>query len=144
MWQKMPKPDPAPLDICLLDEIAPNRARGFELPLQSGPGEASEGLPLIVWRHGESVKAFINKCPHLGLPLETFPDKFLSKDGSTLICSAHGALFNADGACTSGPCQGDALTPVDVRLEARGPKRMIVLQRAAGHSEGQETRNSKP
>jgi nitrite reductase/ring-hydroxylating ferredoxin subunit len=104
-------------------------ARGFELAMPDG-----EPLNIIVWRDGDELRGFENKCPHLGLPLETFPDKFLSQDARTLICSAHGARFNSEGDCTSGPCQGDALTKLDIRVVVRNTKPRLVLERPSGHS----------
>ena len=65
-----------------------NKARGFTLyggddeKLRSSYGGAATRSP-----------ALVNQCPHMGLPLETFPDRFLSADGTALICSAHGARF---------------------------------------------------
>jgi nitrite reductase/ring-hydroxylating ferredoxin subunit len=53
----------------------------------------------------------------MGLPLETFPDRFLSADGERLICSAHGAQFDFDGACFAGPCKGAHLYPLDLGIE---------------------------
>ncbi len=121
----MPNPKSTPtagaIDICALDEMPEQGARGFEVTLADG-----DLLNIIVWRDGENLRAFENKCPHLGLPLETFPDRFLSKDASTLICSAHGARFNATGLCTSGPCEGDALTKLDIRVHGAAPR--IVLE----------------
>ena len=58
------------------------------------------------------IAGFVNQCPHMGLPLETFPDRFLSADGDALICSAHGARFHFDGACFTGPCRGQNLRRV--------------------------------
>jgi nitrite reductase/ring-hydroxylating ferredoxin subunit len=133
MWRKMPnlktKPTPSPIDICGLDEMPERGARGFELAMPDG-----EPLNIIVWRDGDELRGFENKCPHLGLPLETFPDKFLSQDARTLICSAHGARFNSEGDCTSGPCQGDALTKLDIRVVVRNTKPRLVLERPSGHS----------
>ena len=98
-------------EICRLADMPFNKARGFTL---YGANE-NDKLELIVWRreaaaHGpDELAGFVNQCPHMGLPLETFPDRFLSADGTALICSAHGARFRFDGACFSGPCQGQNL-----------------------------------
>lgn len=80
----------------------------------SGPD--GERLDIIIWREGDVLRGFVNQCPHLGLPLETFPDRFLSADGTHLICSAHGAQFDAEGACFAGPCKGASLQQLDLRI----------------------------
>ena len=94
-------------EICTLADMPPDAARGFTLY-----GDDHEKLELIIWRRGDALTGFVNQCPHMGLPLETFPDRFLSADGDALICSAHGARFHFDGACFDGPCRGQNLRRV--------------------------------
>jgi nitrite reductase/ring-hydroxylating ferredoxin subunit len=91
--------------VCAVADMPENGARGFTLT------------------GADVLRGFVNKCPHMGLPLETFPDRFLSADGERLICSAHGAQFDFDGACFVGPCKGEHLYPLDLRIE----NRMIIL-----------------
>ena len=56
--------------------------------------------------------------PALGTPLDLWPNEFLSEDGRLIVCATHGALFEpSTGACIAGPCAGDALTRLAVRLE---------------------------
>lgn len=100
---------PAPgTEICPRAALAPETARGFVL---RGPG-SGDILDVIIWHQGPRLAGFVNICPHLGLPLETFPDRFLSGDGAALVCSAHGAQFDADGQCFAGPCRGKGLLAV--------------------------------
>ncbi len=81
---------------------------------------------LIVYRDGDTVRAWLNICPHAGRRLDWAPGKFLlSKDG-LLVCAAHGASFELhQGMCVAGPCRGDALRAVAV-YEANGD---VHLQR---------------
>ena len=94
-------------EICALADMPVNQARGFTLY-----GDDDEKLELIIWRRGDALAGFVNQCPHMGLPLETFPDRFLSAAGDALICSAHGARFAFDGGCFTGPCKGQRLKQV--------------------------------
>jgi len=112
--------DAAPgIELCRLNEIADPGARGFDLDTADGP------LSVILVRLGQSVYGYVNRCPHQGTPLETFPDKFLSHDGKELICSTHGARFRAeDGHCVRGPCKGGRLASIDVACDASG---VVVL-----------------
>ena len=99
----------APAVLCRLEDIADPGARGFEVGTPHGP------LDVIAVRIGETVHGFHNACPHQGTPLETFPDRFLSRDGSALICSTHGAMFRPrDGLCFRGPCKGKSLRAAPV------------------------------
>lgn len=97
--------------LCALDEIADPGARGFVF------GSGNERFELFVVRSDGAVRAFVNACPHQGTPLETFPHRFLTRDSSEILCTTHGARFRiADGHCLAGPCRGQALTPVHVRV----------------------------
>ena len=70
---------------------------------------------LILFRDGDTVRAWFNICPHAGRRLDWAPGEFLrSKDG-LLVCAAHCASFElAGGACVAGPCRGEALRAVPV------------------------------
>ena len=73
---------------------------------------------LFAIRKDNQLHAYWNICPHLGIPLNWMPDKFLDLDGSLIQCSSHGALFEIDtGNCIAGPCSGDRLKPVQLRNE---------------------------
>ncbi len=100
-------------EICTLADMPPDAARGFTLY----GSNKNDKLELIVWcmeaADGSAhIAGFVNQCPHMGLPLETFPNRFLSADGDALICSTHGARFHFDGACFDGPCRGQNLRRV--------------------------------
>ena len=75
------------------------------------PGGVIEDV--FVVRRGTQVFAYRNHCPHTGSPLDWQPDQFLNLDRTLIQCATHMALFRIDdGRCVSGPCKGEALTPV--------------------------------
>jgi nitrite reductase/ring-hydroxylating ferredoxin subunit len=81
-----------------------------ELPLGVAVGFAG-GLFAI--RLADCVVVYLNACPHLGVPLDWLPGKFMSADGQRVVCATHGAEFRPeDGMCLRGPCRGDRLTAV--------------------------------
>jgi len=46
------------------------------------------------------------------------PHHFLTADGTLILCSSHGALFEkSTGYCVAGPCAGRALTPVPLEVK---------------------------
>ncbi len=97
--------------LCRLADIPDGGCRGFAPP----PGGITG---LFALRRGEQVMIYVNACPHLGVLLDWAPDRFLSADGTQIVCSTHGALFDPqDGLCTDGPCAGDYLqaVPAEVR-----------------------------
>ena len=84
------------------------------IPNRSCKAYNCEGVDLFVIRWGESVYAYRNRCPHLGLPLNWLPDQFLDIDGELIQCSSHGALFTIEqGRCVAGPCAGQSLQALD-------------------------------
>lgn len=71
----------------------------------------------FVVRQGNQVFAYQNFCMHVGHPLNWQPNGFLTADGAMIVCASHGALYEIDtGLCTSGPCPGKKLRPVQVAI----------------------------
>lgn len=100
------------LRVCRLDELPDPGARGFSVRTAGGPQE------IFLVRRGEAVFAYRNSCPHTGSPLDWLPDQFLNLDRTLIQCATHMALFRIeDGYCLAGPCAGQALMPVEMRLE---------------------------
>ena len=97
--------------IAPLESIKDGAARGF---IVERDGRKHD---LILVRRGGAVFAYLNACPHLGTPLEIFPDKFLDYTSKRLLCSTHGACFRIeDGFCLSGPCEGRSLAAVPIGI----------------------------
>jgi nitrite reductase/ring-hydroxylating ferredoxin subunit len=80
-------------------------------------------------RRDDQIMIYVNACPHLGVPLDWAPDRFLSTDGRHIVCSMHGALFEfGTGFCLQGPCAGDRLEVVPFEIvDGR-----IMVDEAAG------------
>jgi nitrite reductase/ring-hydroxylating ferredoxin subunit len=97
--------------ICPLHELADPGAKGFTMGAGAWP------LRGFVVRRGDSVRAYVNHCPHAGFPLNWTPDGFLAPDSPLILCSMHGALFEMDeGLCVAGPCNGLRLRTLPVRV----------------------------
>ena len=78
-------------------------------------GEGEDELDVVIVKAAGCVHAYINSCPHQFIPLETFPNHFLTEDKRHLVCSGHGALFELHtGLCTHGPCEGLALDSLNI------------------------------
>ena len=94
--------------LCALTDLDATGAKGVNLG----------GTGIFVVRSDEGVFGYVNSCPHIGVPLDMEPDEFISDFGDEIICSTHGARFRIqDGECVSGPCTGDVLKPVAVKVE---------------------------
>jgi len=97
--------------LCRIDELPDGASRGF--------GPAAGGFTgLFAVRQADAVFVYVNACPHIGTPLDWTPNRFLSADGSHIICATHGAEFRiADGECVRGPCMGDRLEAVVIQIK---------------------------
>jgi nitrite reductase/ring-hydroxylating ferredoxin subunit len=97
--------------LCRVTDIPDGGAKGF-------PPAPGGFTGLLAVRQGEAVFVYVNACPHIGTQLDWIPDRFLSADGTRIICATHGAEFQiADGLCTRGPCHGDRLEPVMTEIK---------------------------
>ncbi len=97
--------------LCPVAEIADGASKGFPPP----PGGFTG---LFAVRRGDAVRVYVNSCPHIGTPLDWMPDRFLSADGSRIVCATHGAEFRiTDGECLRGPCLGEQLERVMIQIK---------------------------
>ena len=95
---------PAGVTLGRLDLIADGGARGFVLQVD---GRYFHGF---VVRRGDGVNGFVDRCPHMGVPLARELDAYLSPLSDHIACAWHGALFRVeDGRCVGGPCAGSSL-----------------------------------
>jgi nitrite reductase/ring-hydroxylating ferredoxin subunit len=107
-WVAMPGPEWR----CAASSVSPGRSVRFRLERD---GRVLDGF--LVHYHG-GYHAYVNRCAHVGTPLDLWPNEFFTEDGRFLICATHGALYEPDsGRCTAGPCLGAALARLPLRRE---------------------------
>lgn len=98
--------------LCSLCDLPDPGSRAFAIGAGAWPVRG------FVVRRGEEVFAYVNRCPHAGHPLNLRPHRFLTADGSLILCNSHGAMFEIDtGACVAGPCPGQRLRRIAVRID---------------------------
>jgi nitrite reductase/ring-hydroxylating ferredoxin subunit len=99
--------------LCTLDELPEDSSRDFVV------GEGNWPLRGLLVRTRAGVHAYLNRCPHARHPLNLRPHQFLTPDSRLILCRSHGALFEkSTGFCVAGPCAGQALTAIAVRVVA--------------------------
>jgi nitrite reductase/ring-hydroxylating ferredoxin subunit len=99
--------------LCRVAELEATGCREFRL------GGGDWPLKGFVVRVGAQARAYINRCPHRALSLNLLPDRFLSADGTVIVCCMHGAIFEkSTGVCLSGPCTGRSLPQIPVAMAA--------------------------
>ncbi|MHA3054596.1 Rieske (2Fe-2S) protein [Acinetobacter sp. ANC 4633] len=96
----------------MTEDIPEREARAFE---------SREGETVFVTQRDGMFYAYKNLCPHLQVELEFLENQFLDQDQEFIQCSTHGALFNVEtGECISGPCLGESLQKVELRVHSDG------------------------
>ena len=99
--------------LCRVEELGATGCREFKL------GGGDWPVRGFIVCSGTAIHAYLNRCAHQALPLNMLPDRFLTHDGSLILCTAHGALFEkSTGYCISGPCSGLSLVRVSVQVAA--------------------------
>ncbi len=96
---------PPGVPLCAETDIADPGARSFVLQI----GDAF--FHGFVVRKDGQVAGYVDRCPHQGFPLAIELDRYLTPDGSLVLCGWHGAVFEPlTGECVGGPCAGGRLT----------------------------------
>ncbi len=97
--------------ICALSDLLDPGAREFSIGAGDWP------LRGFVVRYQGAVRAYVNRCPHAGLPLNFKPHEFFAPHVELLQCAVHGALFAPEtGACVAGPCAGRSLRVLEIEI----------------------------
>ena len=97
------------LQLCRLDDLPEGSALGLELPRAS----------ILLTRVRDQVYAYLNRCPHLGVPLQWQEQELLDPERQFIRCATHGALFEKhSGLCIQGPCRGESLWQFECRVVA--------------------------
>ncbi len=105
-------------------DLGRDAVRVVALPPERGriPREA-----LVLRDRAGVVRAYLNRCQHLPIPLDGGSRRFWSADGQHLLCGTHGAHYRReDGQCVLGPCLGTNLLALE--LECIGDELHICLR----------------
>lgn len=87
------------IQVCSIKELPEGAYKTFDYDYD---GYTYQG---IVINYKSDMYAYLNICPHAGIPLDTSEKGLFNADGSFLICRKHWALFEPNtGKCVSGPC----------------------------------------
>lgn len=78
-------------------------------------GDGEHSMPAFAVRYGGYVRAYANRCSHMGLQLDFKAGSFFDMEKRYIICATHGALYDpVSGACRAGPCNGTGLIALTV------------------------------
>ncbi len=97
--------------LCLITDLDQTSAKSVTIE------HDGRSVDIAVVRNKHGIYAYLDVCPHAGTPLEWQADRFFDESGTHIMCATHGAQFNVhDGMCISGPCVGDSLTRLPLRV----------------------------
>lgn len=109
--------------VCHINDLKDHQTYGYQIALKESE------MDILVLRQGQAVRAYLNHCPHLGIPLNWQPDKFLSLEQTHIQCSTHGALFTLEeGYCIAGPCRGQSLSALPTEIDEHGDLYLLSQQ----------------
>jgi len=112
--------------------------RRFDIVGAAGRPEAAFAV-----RVDGQPRAYLNRCAHVPVELDWLPGRFLDDSGLYVICTVHGAMYDAtDGACAGGPCDGRGLQAVGCREQDGQVWVNAVLAPSADSPESAETPDS--
>lgn len=104
-WQQLPQAPQPGCEMLPLAALPDGAAQLFAFP--------DTGFSLLLLRTGEVVLAYVNRCPHFGIPLAARQEHLLYASKQSLSCNVHYARFRwQDGFCEAGDCRGETLLAV--------------------------------
>ena len=111
-------------EVCHESEVKAHLVKQFDLP------PTSRGMPrrgILIRDLEGNLRAYVNVCMHLPVPLSFTEEGFWNPDKTHLMCRTHGALYRPnDGYCTEGPCQGLTLDSLEVDVTEDGLVRVTL------------------
>jgi len=74
-----------------------------------------ERAPAFIIRKEGVVHGYLNRCAHVAMELDWQEGVFFDSDARDLLCSTHGAVYDASsGRCLGGPCNRKSLIKLRV------------------------------
>ena len=97
--------------ICALADIPDGGGRPFPVEI------AGRRATVLLLRRGRKLFAYADRCPHMEMSLLWDGRLLTAADGEQIRCANHDAHFRVqDGCCVAGPCLGERLPALPVRL----------------------------
>jgi len=67
----------------------------------------SEHCAAFAVRYAGTVHAYLNRCSHVPVTMDSSPNQLFDSTGKWLMCAVHGALYSPQtGQCVMGRCRG--------------------------------------
>jgi nitrite reductase/ring-hydroxylating ferredoxin subunit len=109
-WHHHSKAPQAGHTLCKIESLENNDLQEFIF------GEDKNEFRMVVYRRDETVRAYVNNCPHFHITLNKADGDFMLYDNN-IWCGHHSAVFRLeDGICIDGPCKSGRLENIPVNV----------------------------
>ena len=103
--------------LCPLEDLEAGHTRTLELHAETPRRRQA----IVFIDEGGELRAYVNECMHIAIPLDLYSGDLWSEDKKHLRCLTHGALYRPkDGYCVHGPCVGQSLERLRVEVQSDG------------------------
>ena len=124
VWHTLPHAPAPGTPLLHRDALQDGQVRMHQVP---SPDEADpkKAFGVLLLRSGERITAFANRCAHFGVPLAAKQEQLQFQPHTSITCNVHYARYRwADGVCDRGDCEGEALVPIPLHVDADGMVRI--------------------
>ena len=96
----------------MTEEVPEREARAFD---------TLQGTTIFITQRDGAFYAYQNLCHHLQTELEYLENQFIDNDKEYIQCYTNGDILTVQtGECISGPCLGDFLNKVEIKVHSDG------------------------
>jgi nitrite reductase/ring-hydroxylating ferredoxin subunit len=120
-WYDVPNAPERGTALCQLDTLPDGSATMLEVPAADGKNSALPPYRVLLLRSGNTVKGYVNRCAHFGVPLANRQALLIYQPHVSISCNVHYARYRwDDGYCESGDCEGASLLAIPLVVDASG------------------------
>ena len=117
-WAEVPHAPPCGTFLAHRDDVADGQAVMRAWPPE---GDAPSQFAYLMLRSGDTIRAYVNRCAHFGVPLAQKQVHLIYQPHRRITCKVHYAHYDWDDRhCLGGECAGTGLLPVPVSVDADG------------------------
>ncbi|MDT8992495.1 Rieske 2Fe-2S domain-containing protein [Curvibacter sp. APW13] len=125
-WQQIPGAPSHGEILARLSDLDDGQAR-MGLWRSATATESTPAFPYLLLRSGNTVRAYVNRCAHFGVPLAQKQEHLKFMPHASITCNVHYARYDwQDGRCLGGDCDGEGLLAIPVEVGADGAIRIAA------------------
>lgn len=126
-WHSIPGAPAPGMRLCSRDDIPDGGARLLAI-VEGAPifdTVPPRTFSVVLTREGESLRGWVNRCAHFGVPLAQKQSQLIFRSGQSISCNVHYARYHwEDGRCLSDECEGEGLIALPLHIGPDGSIRV--------------------